>query len=505
MSSKKNEKSNLLSIDTTESEYTETLIPPSIGCCNFVKDNKKPFIFILTLILLGAAATITILVLDHQGFWDKPEPVDQLWFKQTLTNTTNPRGLFPLWLRNANPIIYDNKNNTYHDNTSSLYLYKTQYGQLWNTDNNIGYNYSTLTTQCRLIYNFANAYKITNNISYKYAMKQGINVLLKRFKDTENGGFYYSINESYINKSEEIIIDSTKDSIGHAAVIHAISVAFIITDKSDLSTQSLYLNILNQTFDLFNKYFIDDYNGIYINLTKDFNPINGVNIKSQLPLMNYFEALSQLFRVSSMIHYVPSQNKILKMEIIEEAINDLYEFVTDLLYQYSPEYKILYEEYDVNWTYPTISSYASLGNAFKWSYLISFFIDYSVIIDNNNQDERQQAMDFFNYAMDLGYDDEMEKIHNLISPPSPSTNPPYWTVCNAIKTMYYLYNNYYQQNNDQLLQKLQNIITYYQDYYYDFSYGGIYYLKPNNLWKGNISKVDYECIDMSLFVADLSV
>ena len=93
----KTEKSKLLSIDT-ESEYTETtLIPPSFGCCHFVKDNKKPMIFILTIILLGAAATITILVLDHQGFWDKPEPINQEWFEQTLTNITIPRGLFPLW------------------------------------------------------------------------------------------------------------------------------------------------------------------------------------------------------------------------------------------------------------------------------------------------------------------------------------------------------------------------------------------------------------------------
>jgi len=244
-----------------------------------------------------------------------------------------------------------------------------------------------------------------------------------------------------------------------------------------------------------------------MNLTADWQELN--EIKSQVPLMNYFEALTPLYRVSKLIRYVP-QNKLLKMSVIENVVTSLYEFVIEILRPYAAQpiqnnYLVLFEEYNSNWSQPLSESYASLGNAMKWSYLISNFIDQGIPLSAG------RASNFFNYALYFGYAEydnpPIAKMHNIIDQPDSSINAPYWTICNTIKSMYYYWDNGINQQDttDQILDKLQNIIQYYDEYYYDSQYGGIYHNKPSNLWKGNISKVDYECIDMSLFVADIDI
>ncbi len=50
-----------------------------------------------------------------------------------------------------------------------------------------------------------------------------------------------------------------------------------------------------------------------------------------------------------------------------ETILSMFNFTCDLLY-----------EYDANWSEP-LNGKISLGNAYKWSYLISYFIDENII------------------------------------------------------------------------------------------------------------------------------
>eukprot|EP01084_Bolivina_argentea_P280846 480373_1 len=122
----------------------------------------------------------------------------------------------------------------------------------------------------------------------------------------------------------------------------------------------------------------------------------------------------------------------------------MFNFTCDLLHEYQDDnnrnYYVLYERYDLNWSEP-LSEEISLGNAYKWSYLISYFIDENIIGIN----DRNYATLFLQYAIDLGYDKELQKIHDeILNENTKDINPPYWTVCNAIKILYYYWYDYGQ-------------------------------------------------------------
>ena len=213
-------RSKLLSMES--SEYNALTPVPGVSprCCNFInRRNRKPVLAIVVLLLVGGIACSTMLFLDHAGFWDDASPLDTAWFRQSLTNTTSPRGLFPRGLGAANPVIYSVAP---APNASEPYLYRSQFDATW-TYLSPRSNFTTLLTQCRLIFNLATAWNATRNASYYVAMRSGVESLQLRFNDTEHGGFWNSINDSDNGSRIDTTIDTTKNAEAHSAVLYALS------------------------------------------------------------------------------------------------------------------------------------------------------------------------------------------------------------------------------------------------------------------------------------------
>lgn len=480
MSSMSTEGSSLIS----SSAYT-SILPPAQGCCHFVKGNRKPLLFLSILIFLGAGGLITVLYLDHSGFWTNPITIDTVWFRQTLLNTssaTTPNGLYASWLRAANPLI-----RTRLPNVSDSYLYRSQYGRLWNLESAEN-NLSTVLTQCRLITVFASAWNVTRNISYFVAMENGIHVLLTRFNDSEHGGFLYSINESANSESKEWV----KNAESHSAVLMALSTAFLVTPStaSEDEKKAKYIYVLNATFELFNDHFIDEYGGIHGNLTREWMG-RAVDTRPTRPLVAHLEALTYLYKMSRDLQQFPDYSHLLKREVVRQHIDDLFQFIVDLLSPY------LYSQYDGNWSSPVSESEVSLGNAWTLSHSIRDLIDSGAL-----SNESSTVMDdIVSYAL-LGYDEDHGKVHNEINYTA-TLNPPYWTVCEAIRAMLRFW-NFDEKNDEQWLGMLQDVTSYYRVTYYDGLSGGVFFQPPTLTWKGSIFKLDKNCIEMHLSAAQIS-
>ena len=146
--------------------------------------------------------------------------------------------------------------------------------------NPLGHDYATLVSQSRFLYNFCIGYELTQEDEYLQAVEMGIQFLLGNFWDTKYGGWFSTC------RRDGQVLDSPKDTYGHAFAIFGLSHAARITGSPDPQ------NAATETVAILKEHFQDDHGGFKLILTRDFHEDG--KIKSQNPLMHLFEALLAL-------------------------------------------------------------------------------------------------------------------------------------------------------------------------------------------------------------------
>ena len=115
-------------------------------------------------------------------------------------------------------------------------LYLPHFDRAWQP---LAKNYGTLVSQCRLLYNFSQGYALTHEQRYLDAVQKGAQFLLTHFRDTKQGGWYWSCNLA------GEVLDTHKDSYGHTFAIFGLSHAYACT--GDPALQAAFLH----TWDVF--------------------------------------------------------------------------------------------------------------------------------------------------------------------------------------------------------------------------------------------------------------
>ncbi|HSV74936.1 MAG TPA: AGE family epimerase/isomerase [Chthonomonadales bacterium] len=135
----------------------------------------------------------------------------------------------------------------------------------------------TLVSQARVVHNFAAGWRLTGEERYRDAVRLGARALAERFRDREEGGFFWSCD------AEGRPVDTRKDSYGHAFALfglaHALGVERepAIADAAEEARSTLRDRLT------------DDHGGLVLLLDRRFG--GAPERRSQNPMMHAFEAL----------------------------------------------------------------------------------------------------------------------------------------------------------------------------------------------------------------------
>ena len=143
----------------------------------------------------------------------------------------------------------------------------------------------TLVSQCRLIYNFACAYEMTGEATYRNLMAQGIAALERFFRSNENGrrGWIWACD------GDGSVVSDVYDTYGHAFVILAFSTAASVDSNAE------YRALAAETWQFVDSFLRDDQDGFVWHVDSQGVAID--NVRSQNPLMHMFEALLALHSI----------------------------------------------------------------------------------------------------------------------------------------------------------------------------------------------------------------
>lgn len=370
-------------------------------------------------------------------------PLNLTWFRTHLLDE-----ILPKWLTASTP--------------EGLFL--PHFDRQWTPQNQ---NFGTLVSQCRLLYNFAQGHALTQDTAYATAVETGADFLLRHFRDTQHGGWFWSCNLA----GEPI--EDRKDSYGHAFAIFGLAHAYHCTGDPKLQEAML------QTWEIVATRFRDAHGGVYWRMTRDFEPAD--DTKSQNPVMHLFEALLAASSVGGADHLLPEARK-------------LGDFVLEQLVR--PTDRRLPEIYDVDWQELTASpGRLDIGHAFEWAYLTSWAVeqglpDHYLHFGNS----------FLLYGLALGFDWQNGGIYSPASPQGVlmDARKGWWEQCEAIRTLAH-YAIHHQRAD--LWEPLAKMMHFVQRYCVDAEYGGWYgSLKadgtPNQTAKGNEWKLDYHVVGM---------
>ena len=331
-----------------------------------------------------------------------------------------------------------------------------------------GDGYGTLVSQSRLLYNFSMGYELTRREEYLSAVESGARFLLEKFRDNDYGGWFWSC-----NRNGEIL-DSRKDSYGHAFVIFGLSHAYRTAGNKDFKMAAL------DAWDVVRKYFRDNYGGLRSQTTRDFKEYG--NTKSQNPMMHLFEALLALGSLEGM------------EQIFTEAEKVADFVLTRLVRQ---EDKMLPEIYTLDWKELPAEQGGRvlIGHAFEWSYLLS-----SAVERGFPEVYLSHALNFLEYGMRIGYDPVNGGVFAQASPEGKvlSRRREWWDQCEAARALLHFA---ILRKRDDLWEPLERTIGFFKKYFIDSDFGGWYQtVEPDgdvvSHDKGNEWKVDYHAVGM---------
>jgi mannose/cellobiose epimerase-like protein (N-acyl-D-glucosamine 2-epimerase family) len=368
------------------------------------------------------------------------------WFREHLTNDILPR-----WLTHAR---------------TENGLFFPHLGRNWEQRYK---DICTLVSQCRLIYNFSVGYRLTGQTEYLEAVNHGADALLRYFRDSEQGGWWYSCN---LNGE---VLDFQKDLYGHAFAIFGLTHAAIVTDREDLKCEAF------DTWETVRSRFRDAHGGFAGKLTRSFAP--APHTPSQNPIMHLFEALLTLDTLDDSGR-------------VRQGGEEVAAFVLNRLIRKSDG--ILPELFDADWRELSAENGGRIdvGHAFEWAYLLSRAAEC-----NWPQDYLKPAERLLGNGLALGYD---ATGGGIISPVMPDGRPAsplkgWWEQCEAIRALLHFG---VVRGRAEVWEPLEKVIAFARDNFIDEEYGGWFMRPPAagggqaSFDKGSEWKVDYHVVGM---------
>ena len=345
----------------------------------------------------------------------------------------------------------------------------THFDRQWNRK---PIDYGTLVSQSRLLYNFSIGYELTGNEEYRKAVEAGARFLTEVYRDREFGGWFRSCTR------DGSVADPNKDSYGHTFAMFGLAHACRCTGNQDYKKAAWY------TWQVLSTHFKDEHGGLIPAMTRDFKDRG--DIRSQNPIMHFFEALLALSSLEGIDH------------VLEEA-QKTADFVLKRLLRKGDG--LLPEWYSQNWAElpEDQGGRIDIGHAFEWAYLLSTAVERGL-----PQAYLAHATNFLEYGLRIGYDADDGGIFRFASPDGRvlSQNKRWWPQCEAVRALMHFAT---LRSNDALWIPLVKTIRFIKDYFVDGEYGGWYTfiepgVSPTNQDKGTDKggnlKVDYHVVGM---------
>jgi mannobiose 2-epimerase len=269
----------------------------------------------------------------------------------------------------------------------------------------VGNQNGTLVSQSRQIFVMARGYELTHEASYLEALRKGADFLLERFRDFDQGLFFYSMTP------EGKILDEGKSTYGLAFVIFALSHAGRVTGDDKYKKAAL------ATWREMNSHLRDE-TGFFKPRT-DRGYANVIGQNTQNPMMHLFEALLALYDATQ------------SAEILRDA-EDLANRIFTHLYQ--ERGGCLPEIYDAEWrpAAATQQGRIELGHQFEWAFLLSHGVEKGMPARYLEIAER-----LLDYGMKVGYDSEEGGILSRSGYNGKAIRGPkgWWEQCEALRAM----------------------------------------------------------------------
>lgn len=345
----------------------------------------------------------------------------------------------------------------------------------------VGKSEATLVSQSRLLFTLAGGYEVTGEEAYLQAVEKGGDFLIENFRDTEYGGWFWSV-----SPAGEPLPDDRKSSYGYVCVIFGLAHAYRVTDERRFAEAAI------SCWEDMKKHLRYDDGGIKPGANRDFSKVCGHN--SQNPMMHLFEGLLALYEATGL------------QSIFDDA-RELGEFVFTRLFCRDGGY--LPELYDKDWKpLPTDKDgYIDPGHQIEWSFFLSRAVEMGFPRSYLEIGER-----LLDYGLRFGCDRDT----GVVFPSADYNGRAYvgpeglrfWAQCELLRT---LIHHAVVRGRDDLWEPFAKSLAFVKQHFIDEQYGGWfgYYCPqgtPPDDWdhKGSVWKVGYHDGGMYLEVLRLA-
>jgi len=346
-------------------------------------------------------------------------------------------------------------------------FFQTTLDRQWNPD--VGH-YNTVISQCRQVYIFSLAHRLTGDAKYLPAIQNGANFLLSGFYDNPRsggyGGWFYMVNP------DGSVHNDKKISYGQAHTCYALAEAYSQTGNAD------YLAGANEAWSVLNNNMMDAYGGYPWETERDFTVSSRGNGLNQM--MHIFEAAMTLYEVTA------------GADMFDEAVR-IGDFITQTMYRdqlghagkgYIPD--VYYD----NWTAKTSDDggYIQLGHNMEMSFLLSRGVQMGM-----PQAWLTAAENTLNFVLEHGYDtdDALISIADYEgNNKNPSSRKSWWEQCELLRALAHWAA---VRGRDDLWPLFDDSLAMVQGHFIDPLYGGWYedYDGVQKPEKGSIWKAGY--------------
>lgn len=218
--------------------------------------------------------------------------------------------------------------------------------------------YRRLLTQCRQMYVFSHAYRLTTNKDFLIAAQKGYALINDAFRAVNGDGFHFSIT------ADGSIHDITYDLYGHAFVL------FSLAHYYEASKDITAIALAKRTLEFINSHFkVAAQNGYHEALAYNLDPI--IKVRRQNPHMHLFEGCLAMYSITQDKDYLSTADDILNLfqqHFFDENTATLGEFFDENLSSHASFGHIIEPGHHFEWVwllYKRLSITASLVESEK--------------------------------------------------------------------------------------------------------------------------------------------
>lgn len=329
---------------------------------------------------------------------------------------------------------------------------------------------ATLVSQGRLLHNFAQGWRLTDDSRYLDAVQRGGEFMARAFRDREMGGWFWSVDP------DGRPLETHKDAYGHAFALFGFAHAYHATKDSTFRQAAL------DVWSTLRARFQDDGGGFVWRYARDFTgPSAGRSIN---PAMHTLEALLAASTCGVADLLAPAEAvaglaaRLLRPDgLLPEVYSDGWEELAE------PDGGVI-----------------MLGHQFEWAYLLSAGLEQGLPADLLASADR-----LLDVAVELAIDQADGGILSRATPDCfvPREGKVYWPQCEALRA---LLHNAAARGRRDLLPAAGRLLSYIQERFLDHEHGGWFEAldqdgNPTHTTKGHEWKLDYHPVSLCVEAA----